>query len=281
MSLPANLPSRAATKSVAATAATPGFRLTFGAPETTSGRRIVLYGEGGVGKTTLCATLPGTTAFIDLDKSLRKLPGLREFITKSKIVAVHGITKWEDLRAAIEAPGWDGVDNIVIDTMSVAEGLAVDYVLRTVKRDRGETATSIEDYGYGRGYRYVADAWELLIAALERHTDAGRNIVLVCHSLIQNNTDPTDSDFPRYEPKLMHTASGKVSLRLRLRDWADDVIYIAKDRAIKDGKAVSGNSRTAYTSDMGWCMAKSRQLTDPVPLVRGEDFWSALFGAQQ
>ena len=127
----------------------------------------------------------------------------------------------------------------------------------------------------------MADAWELLIAALERHTDAGRNIILVCHSLIQNNTDPTDSDFPRYEPKLMHTASGKVSLRLRLRDWADDVIYIAKDRAIKDGKAVSGNSRTAYTSDMGWCMAKSRQLTDPVPLVRGEDFWSALFGAQQ
>ena len=118
MSLPANLPSRAATKSVAATAATPGFRLTFGAPETTSGRRIVLYGEGGVGKTTLCATLPGTTAFIDLDKSLRKLPGLREFITKSKIVAVHGITKWEDLRAAIEAPGWDGVDNIVIDLPS-------------------------------------------------------------------------------------------------------------------------------------------------------------------
>lgn len=279
MSLPTNLPSRA-TKSVAATAATQGFRLTFGAPETTSGRRVVLYGEGGVGKTTLCAALPGTTAFFDLDKSLLKLPALRTAIDSKRIAAVQGVTKWEDLRAALESTGWQGISNIVVDTMSVAEALAVDYVLRTVKRERGESATSIEDYGYGRGYRYVADAWELLIAALERHTDEGRNVILVCHSLIQNNTDPTDSDFPRYEPKLMHTASGKVSLRLRLRDWADDVIYVAKDRAIKDGKAVSGNSRTAYTSDMGWCMAKSRQLIDPVPLVDGAAFWRKLFNAQ-
>ena len=154
MSLPANLPSRAATKSVAATATTPGFRLSFGAPETTSGRRIVLYGEGGVGKTTLCAALPGTTAFFDLDKSLLKLTDLRAAIDGKKIAAVKGVTKWEDLRAALESPGWGGFNNIVIDTMSVAEGLAVDYVLRTVKRERGARLQCKQMFGFGLAYKW-------------------------------------------------------------------------------------------------------------------------------
>lgn len=275
------VPSRgtAPTKKVAETAATPGFHLSFGAPDTTAGRRTILYGEGGVGKTTLCASLPGKSAFIDLDKSLLKLPALRPALEGGNLVAVQGVARWEDLRAAIAAPGWDGIDNLVLDTVTVAEAMATDYVLRTVRKERGESAKSVEDYGYGKGYRYVADAFELLIAELERHTDAGRNVILVCHSLIQQNTDPTDADFPRYEPKLLHTSSGKVSLRLRLRDWADDVIYVARDRAVVDGKAVAGTSRTAYPTDMGWCMAKSRQLTEPMPLTDPATFWAALFGA--
>lgn len=274
-----SVPVRTATRNVSAQAVTPGFALTFGAPDTTAGRRVILYGEGGVGKTTLCASLPGKSAFIDLDKSLLKLPALRPALASGNLVAVQGVSKWEDLRAAIAAQGWDGIDNLIIDTMSVAEAMATDYVLRSVPMDKGGVARSVEDYGYGKGYRYVADAMELLVAELERHTDEGRNVILVCHSLIQQNTDPTDADFPRYEPKLLHTASGKVSIRLRLRDWADDVIYISKDRAVIEGKAVSGNSRTAYTSDMGWCMAKSRQLTEPVPLTDPTAFWAALFGS--
>ena len=263
-------------RSTTQTAKTQGFTLQFGKPKNFAGRRVVLYAEGGVGKTTLCSNISGRVVFFDLDKSLAQLPDLQDAINAGRIQSVQGVVTWEDLRAALNAPGWDGVDTIVIDTLTVAEQMATDYVLRTVKRERGMDATSIEDYGYGKGYRYVADAFDLLLSDIERHTDAGRNVVLVCHSVIQNNTDPVDENYPRYEPRLLHTASGKVSIRLRVREWADDVLYLAKDRAVKDGKAVTGEGRTIYPTDMGWCMGKSRRFREPIVLTDPAGIWAAL-----
>lgn len=45
----------------------------FGDISEVFGHRIVCYGPGGIGKTTLCATAPPPVAFFDLDDSLSVL----------------------------------------------------------------------------------------------------------------------------------------------------------------------------------------------------------------
>ena len=45
-------------------------KVAFGTLAKPAGHRIVVYGTGGIGKTTLCAALHGPVAFIDLDGSL-------------------------------------------------------------------------------------------------------------------------------------------------------------------------------------------------------------------
>jgi len=70
----------------------------FGQVGGASGHRIVLYGPGGIGKTTLAAGLPGPVAFIDLDESLPRLRGQFEVLgLLGNILPVDGVTDWQTL----------------------------------------------------------------------------------------------------------------------------------------------------------------------------------------
>lgn len=257
--------------------------LVFAKP-TPAGHRVILYGTGGAGKTTLASALPGRTAFIDLDESLGKLPGIRARIDAGEVVAVDvrdpqtGEPTWERLVAALNAPGWDGVANIVLDSFTAAEELAKAHVLKTVPVGKGVMARSIEDYGYGKGYVHLFDAVVGILPALERHVRAGRNVVLICHECVVTSPNPAGEDFMRYEPRLQSPSGGKASIRYRFKEWADHVLFLRLDCEVsEDGKAKGGYFRTVYPADLQWCMAKSRTLTAEAVVEDGAAFWKQLF----
>ena len=258
--------------------------LTFLKP-TPAGHRVVLYGTGGAGKTTLACSLPGRTAFIDLDESLGKLAGVRAKLKSGDVVAVDvrgedGEPTWERLRDALNAPGWDGIDNVVIDSFTAAEELAKAFVLRTVPVGKGMMAKSIEDYGYGKGYVHLFDAVTAALPLFERHIRAGRNVVLICHECIQTCPNPAGDDFIRYEPRLQSPSGGKASIRYRVKEWADHVLFLRLDCEVtEDGKAKGGYFRTVYPADLQWGMAKSRTLTAEVTVNDPALFWNSLLQA--
>lgn len=249
------------------------FTLSFGKPNRAEGRRILVYGAGGVGKTTLTLGMAGRTAFIDLDNSLGKLSG--EYANLDNVDIVQGVTDWSSLVGMLSAEGWGDYDNIVIDTMTMAEQLAVEHTLETVPNGNSK-AKSIEDYGYGKGYGFVFETFLALLPVLETHTKAGRNIVLICHDCQRTVANPAGGDYLRFEPRLQDPASGKGSIRLRLREWCDEVLFVTYDISVdkKTKKAVGGGYRSVYTSDQTWCMAKSRSTTDTLSLDSPSDFWS-------
>lgn len=243
----------------------------FGKIETTAGHRIVIYGPGGIGKTSLAAQLPGPVAFVDLDESLGKLNGyLSEHGIAANIMPVVGIATWHDLRGALQADGWDKVKTIVIDTGTKAEEMAVAHTLATVKKEKGDVAANVEDYGYGKGYTHVFDTFLPLLADLDRHCRAGRNVVLVCHDCTTTVPNPAGEDWIRYEPRLQSPGSGKASIRLRVREWADHVLFMGYDVAVtKEGKGRGAGTKTIYTAELPHFMAKSR--TCQQALAVGED----------
>jgi len=250
----------------------------FGEVAASSGHRVLLYGPGGIGKTTLASQLPGPVAFIDLDESLPRLRSqLEESGRMENIMPVTGIHNWQTLRDVIQADGWEKVRSIVIDTGTRAEELAVAHTLENVLVD-GKRVTSVEGYGYGKGYGFVFDTFLPLLADMDRHARAGRNVVFVCHDCTSTVPNPAGEDWLRYEPRLQSPNSGKASIRLRVREWADHVLFVGYDVSVgKDGKGRGAGTRTLYSAEVPHCMAKSRTTQETIPLGDdGAEVWGAI-----
>ncbi len=218
--------------------------------------RVGLFGPGGIGKSTLCGLAPGAR-FIDLERGTDDL-------TVERIDAPDGRWTWELLRAAIQHESlWKTAGTVVVDTVTAAEELCIDFILRTVPTHDNDSTRGIEGYGYGKGYTYVYEEFLKLLGDLDAHVRAGRNVVLVMHDITARVPNPVAEDFIRYEPRLQ--AVGKSSIRHRVREWLDHLLYIGYDLAVnKAGKAQGSGSRMIYPQELPWAMAKSRTLAEPM-----------------
>lgn len=246
-------------------------KVTHGATRTA--RRVTLFGPGGVGKTSLAASLALVgikPLFIDLQNGSDHLD----------VARIDGVRSWSQLREAVNTESlWGGYGAVVIDTMTEGEELAVAHTISTVKNDKGDTVNSIEGYGYGKGYQYVYDTFLPILSDLDGHIRAGRSVILICHECTANVPNPFGQDFLRYEPRLQSPSSGKASIRHRVKEWADDLLFIGYDVfASKDGKGKGSGTRTIYPAEMPTHWAKSRKLSTAIPFDEGSsELWKQLF----
>ena len=248
-------------------------KVVFGSIEQPKGQRVLLYGTGGIGKTTLACQAPGPVAFIDADESLSILRGqLKE--QNIKLPYPVNCSDWKSAREAVQSDGWDSIKTIVIDTATKLEELAVAHTLQTVKKEGGTMASSVEDYGYGKGYSFVFDTFLTILGDLDRHVRAGRNVILIAHDCTSNVPNPNGEDWIRYEPRLQSPNSGKASIRHRLKEWCDHVLFLGYDVAVDDGKAKGSGTRTLYTAERPTFMAKSRTTGENFDVVLGNEIWS-------
>ena len=246
-------------------------KVTFGAVHENAGHRIVLYGPGGIGKTTLASQALGPVAFIDLDDSLSRLKSCLGGLMDN-LRPVVGIETWNDLRQSLQADGWDGIATIAIDSLTKAEELAVAHTVLNVPHEKGHRVQRLEDYGYGKGYQHVFDTFLPLLADLDRHCRAGRHVVLICHDCTSTVPNPAGEDWLRYEPRLQSPNSGKASIRLRVREWADHVLFLGYDVDVnEDGKGRGVGTRTLYPAELPHCMAKSRTFGQAMAVGGGQD----------
>lgn len=247
-------------------------------PAAQAGQRTLLYGQGGLGKSRLCCAAPGPVLMFDFDESLSTLWGQLPEEQRAKVLS-YSPTGWQDFMDKLnDQTLFGGIQTVVVDTATVAERASEAWVLDNVRASSGK-ATSIEDYGYGKGYRFIFEQWIKLLAVADIHRRAGRNVVFVAHATNAKTANPSGEDFLRVEPALQGT--DKFSIRNRLYEWVDHCIYIDWDKAVsKDGKVGGGNSRSIYTHGQNWFMAKTRGTAPEIiyPDVNNlEDVWAQLF----
>jgi hypothetical protein len=103
---------------------------------------------------------------------------------------------------------------------------------------------------------------------------------MICHDCATTCPNPQGEDWLRYEPRLQSPNSGKASIRLRCREWADHVLFMGYDVSVKDGKGQGSGTRTIYPVELPHCMAKSRTTTTPifVDQPKGE-IWDSILNA--
>lgn len=234
--------------------------------------KVCIYGTGGIGKSELAANLSQLglkVLFFDLEAGTAALDVQR----------AEGIESFDDLRNALHSEELCGqFDAIVIDSLTKAEELAVAWTLANVRHEKGHLVTSIEGYGFGKGTVHVYETFLTLIGDLDAQARRGRHVITIAHECVANVPNPAGEDWIRYEPRLQSPASGKSSIRHRIKEWADHLLYIGYDTHVTDdGKGVGSGSRCIYPTEMPTYWAKSRTLSEPIVYDRGSaELWNQL-----
>ena len=237
-------------------------------------QRIMLYGPGGIGKTSLAALAPNPV-FIDLEDGSKDLD----------VARVEWGETWADFRACLQSSALDSYQSIVIDSVTKAESLAIAHTLATVLHpDKGYRVDSIEGYGFGKGLQFVFETFTRVLPDLDRHIRAGRNIILIAHDCVNDVPNPNGEDFIRYEPHLQSPKSGKSSIREAVFQWVDHALFMGYDVVVgKDGKGKGGGTRTIWSAELPSHRAKSRSMAESIPYETADDgtIWQMIFGGEK
>lgn len=252
-----------------------GIKVWDGAGE---GQKTGIYAASGKGKTTLAAMAPSPT-FLGLDDGGRMV---RDPRTGKPIRHVPDLVTFQDVRDALHQQGlFADTKTIVIDTGTALELLAMQYVIDTVPHEKGQKVTSIEGFGYGKGYQHIFDAMRLIFQDLDGQVRQGKNVIVLCQQCPQVIANAAGANYLQDGPKLYAPGpDSKQSFTTRgyFCEWADHIfkidylqqsVYGARTDE-KTGKQFAGKitgptTRAIFTmpSDPSY-FAKTRSLTDPV-----------------
>lgn len=207
---------------------------------------IVLYGPGGVGKTTMAAGAPGAVLMAVED-------GIGRLDIPHWPIASYG-----DAMAGIAALYSDEHDlkTLVIDSIDWLEPMI------WAEACRQEGWASIEQPGYGKGYVKAAEVWRSFIDGIRALRDErGMTIVLIAHQAIKRFEDPTSDPYDRYVLKLHDKAS---ALIVEAADIVGFLSYRVSIKTVDTGfnqkatRGVGGGLRVLYLEERPGFIAKSR-----------------------
>lgn len=177
--------------------------------------RCLFFGTEGVGKSTLAAHAPEPIWF-DVDDGTSLLDVARYAFRDGP--GGHVPLAYGEVGSGLDDLLMNDhpYKTLVLDTAERLETLIWRFI---VDRDSPKTKgglTSVEDYGYGRGYAVALDEWRALCAKLDRLRMHRRmNVIILGHAQIKNFKNPEGEDYDRYIPRINEKAGGF------LKEWVD------------------------------------------------------------
>lgn len=212
-------------------------------------RRVLLYGQEGVGKSTWASMAP-RPLFLDFEESSNDLD----------VERTPRLTTYSD---TINALGWlysepHDYQSIVFDT--------VDWFERLIHLQLCHNAnvTNIEkvDGGFGKGYVAAAALLQDFLTKLEALMATRKlNVILLGHCTRVKVTDPERETYEKYSPDL-HKGAASI-----LREWCDEVFFASfrtftreADEGFKKTRqiAIGGEERFIRTTHSAGVHAKNR-----------------------
>lgn len=137
----------------------------------------LIYGQPGVGKTTLAVSSPNAVLF-DYDGGVQRINGAHQTLTVQ-------IRSWEDTGAALDeiAAQYPETQTIVIDTVGKMLDYMGEYIMRTNSRmKKGDGTLSLQGYGLRKA---------MFIEFIKKTAVLGKNIIFVAHEKEEKRGDDT------------------------------------------------------------------------------------------
>ncbi len=213
--------------------------------------KIVVYGSEGVGKSTFASKFPDAV-FIDTEGSTKQLD----------VARFDFPTSWEMVLQEVEyvKNNASQFKTLVLDTADWAERLCIKCVCDRAQKN------GVEDFGWGKGYTYVAEEFGRLINLLSEIANKGVNVVVTAHAKMNKVEQPDEmGSYDRWELKLTKQTSPL------LKEWADILLFANyKTIVVSTGKdkykGQGGQQRIMYTTHTAAWDAKNRfGLADVLP----------------
>ena len=212
-------------------------------------QKTVIYGAEGIGKSTLASGFPNPL-FIDLEDGTAHLSVRRLTRTELPSCATVRAAIREIAQAGPEVAG-----TVVLDTVDWLEAMASEEVISEANDSK---ITSIESFGYGKGYTYLREKLTMVLADLDRCIRAGQHVVLLAHSRVARHEPPDSAAFDRYELKMSKQVAPLV------KEWADCLLFGNFVTLVTDGKGVGGKKRRLWAERTAAIEAKNRVGLEPV-----------------
>lgn len=206
---------------------------------------LLIYGGGGVGKSTFAASAP-SPIFISAEDGLMNIDA--KALTPST---------WPELIECVDSLTREThqYETVVIDSLDWAEPLCWAEVCRKGgKRD-------IEAFGYGKGYKAAVDEWRTLLKMLATlRATKNMQIVLIAHALLSKVQNPEGDDYDRWSIKLQD--SKNCSAAGLIYEWCDIVGFASHEVVTDDtsgrAKGFATGKRVLRTQPSAAFYAKTR-----------------------
>ena len=215
-------------------------------------QKVVIYGAEGIGKSSLAACFPNPL-FIDTEGGTAQMDVRR--IDKPQ--------SWEELLAIVQevAATPDVCKSLILDTADWAEQLIVNFLCIKYKQN------SIESFGYGKGYTYLAEEFTKLLNAFDRVITADIHVVITAHAKMRKFEQPDEMGaYDRWEMKLSKQVAPL------LKEWCDLLLFCNYQTFVvtseNNTQKAQGGKRVMYTSHHPAWDAKNRvHLPEVLELV--------------
>ena len=218
-------------------------------------RNILLYGEHGTGKTTLASTFP-EPVIVDIE-------GGSDDIDVARTDRVKDFTEFQTVMSDLVTTEHN-FRTVVIDSADWLEKLVQQQVASRGNKD------SIEDFGYGKGYTFSAEQFEMIVINCLRSLNGrGLATILICHAKAVKHNPPDGSSYDRWEPDLHDKVQGPIV------EFCDEVSFLKKKTFTKKEDlgfnkerniVIGTEERILVACDTGSVVAKNRlQMPNEIP----------------
>ena len=230
--------------------------------------RLMIYGQEGVGKSTLGASAPDAI-FVQTEDGLGEIDCRKFPLAQNLGDVIAALTALRDEDHEFRT--------VVIDSLDWLERLIFDEVCK----EFGVRSIEKADGGFGKGYVDALVHWRKVLSLLdELRNKRGMMVILLAHAKVERFEDPENTAYDRYAPRLHKHAASLIA------EWVDAVMFATKRmRVSKDGDTRSiaspigadGGERVLRTNGSPACIAKNRfGLPNEIPLS-----WDAFLQAYQ
>lgn len=221
---------------------------------------LVIYGQEGVGKSSLAAGAP-SPFFADVEH-------------KAAVLGVDRaqVNTWQDFLDVIEymLSGKHEHKTLVVDTADALEGMLHRHLCSL------HSWVSITAPGFGKGEVMAREAWTSMLDSLDKlRFEHGIHVIILAHSQVRTFANPEGNDYDRYEMKLDKKAAAL------FRERSTACLFAHYDVAVKTDKektvGLSTGERILSTQHTAaWDAKNTYNLPEVITLGEPPKGWAAL-----
>lgn len=222
------------------------------------GRRIIINGVEGVGKTSLAAYGPNPLIVMASQET-----GYETLLNEGRApdCDVLHLTDWPETLASFRELAKEELpyELIAIDALGGLERVCHEHVCNTkFGGNWGEKGFT----GYARGYEMAIAEWKQLLDELDRFKDRGVHILLLSHCQVRPFKNPLGDDFDQYKADCHHKTWATT------HRWADAALFMTFLTDVREDssgrkKGMGGTTRIMYTERRDAFDAKNRYGMPP------------------